>query len=140
MAEHEAGTPGRRPVLAGLLLAGAGLFDGLSGLGGLDHDPYVLFTRSGLYHLDLTGWMWAHLVTGVVMVAGGMLAFSGRRWPVRLAGAAAVVGLVFHLLVFAYEPIWALMVIGLAVAALRLLWQCRSESGERVISAGRPSR
>lgn len=140
MAQHGADKPGRRPVLAGVLLAGAGLFDALSGLGDLDDDPYVVVTRSGLYHLDLTGWMWAHLVTGVVMVAGGVLAFSGRRWPVRLAGAAAVVGLGFHLLVLAFQPLSAVLVIGLAVAALRLLWQCRDDSGERVISAGRPSR
>ena len=93
MAQHGADKPGRRPVLAGVLLAGAGLFDALSGLGDLDDDPYVVVTRSGLYHLDLTGWMWAHLVTGVVMVAGGCWRSpdgAGRYgWPARRPWSAS---------------------------------------------------
>ncbi|MEU5938983.1 hypothetical protein ABZ807_07290 [Micromonospora sp. NPDC047548] len=142
MAQRETGTPGRRPVLAGVLLTAAGFFDGLSGLGDLADDRYVVFTRDGLYHLDLTGWAWAHLATGLLLVVGGLLVLSGRRWSVRLAAAAAVVGIVFHLLVIAYEPLWALMVIGLATAVLWLLRRRPrpEDAGGEVSEAGRSVR
>ncbi|MEU5721034.1 hypothetical protein [Micromonospora sp. NPDC047738] len=131
-------TRDRQRMLAGVLLAGGGLADAVSGVTDLDDDPYVVITKEGLYHLDLTGWLWAHLVTGILMVLGGVLLFSGRRWSIRFAAVVAVVGIGLHVLLLPFRPIWALMVIGLAVAALVLLRRCRRETpSEPVNSAGR---
>lgn len=136
MARHDdAGTRHRQRQLAGVLLVGAGLFDAISGVGDVDDDPYVVVTREGVFHLDVTGWMWAHLVTAALMGVAGLLLLAGRRWSLRLAAAAAIVGIGLHLIVLPYQPLWALIVIGLAVAALRLLW--RGRAGE---VSDRPSR
>lgn len=133
--QDDAGTRHRQRQLAGVLLVGAGLFDAISGLGDVDDDPYVVVTREGVFHLDVTGWMWAHLVTAALMGVAGLLLLAGRRWSLRLAAAAAIVGIGLHLIVLPYQPLWALIVIGLAVAALRLLW--RGRAGE---VSDRPSR
>ncbi|NES15932.1 MULTISPECIES: hypothetical protein [unclassified Micromonospora] len=137
MTRHDdAGTRQRQRQLAGVLLAGAGLFDALAGIGDVDDDPYVVVTREGMFHLDVSGWMWAHLVTAVLMLSAGLLLFTGRRWSLRLAAAAAIVGIGVHLMVLPYQPLWALIVIGLAVAALRLLWRCRPGDRRPEVSAG----
>ncbi|MGW5668381.1 DUF7144 family membrane protein [Micromonospora sp. NPDC003776] len=136
MTRHDdAGTRRRQRQLAGVLLVGAGLFDAVSGVGDVGDDPYVVVTREGIFHLDVTGWMWAHLVTAVLMGAAGLLLLARWRWSLRLAAAAAIVGIGLHLIVLPYQPLWALIVIGLAVAALRLLW--RGRVGE---VSDRPSR
>ncbi len=143
MTQHdEAHLSSRRRRLAAVLLAGAGLFDGLAGVSDLYDDKYVVEGQEGLLHLDLTGWSWAHEATGALMVVAGALLFTGRPWSVWFAGAAAVAGIVLHLITFPYEPIWAVIVIGLALAALRLLWLCwrHGARSDAVSPAGRPSR
>ncbi|SCE69412.1 hypothetical protein GA0074695_0367 [Micromonospora viridifaciens] len=144
MTRHdEARLRRRRRWLAGVLLAGAGFFDGLAGVSDLDNDKYVVQSEEGLLHLDLTGWSWAHQATGALMVLAGVLLFTARPWSVRLAVVAAVAGIVLHLILLPFEPVWAVIVIGLAVAPLRLLWLCRRRRGARaddVNPAGRPAR
>ncbi|MEV0153370.1 hypothetical protein AB0H57_06455 [Micromonospora sp. NPDC050686] len=130
----------RRLMLAGLLLAGAGLFDALAATDDFHGDPYVVVTSEGVFHLDVTGWVWAHLVTAALVLTAGLLLFTGRHWALRLAAAAAVANIALHVVVLPYRPLWALMVIGLAVGALRLLWHCRSRAApDEVTSTGAPS-
>ncbi|MCW3813790.1 hypothetical protein ONA91_04880 [Micromonospora sp. DR5-3] len=142
MTQHdEARMRNRQRMLAAVLLAGGGLADAVSGITDLDDDPYVVITKEGLYHLDLTGWLWAHLVTGVLMVLGGVLLFSGRRWSVWFAALVAVLGVAMHVVLLPFRPVWALMVIGLAVAALVLVRRCRRQTpSDQVNSTGRSSR
>ncbi|MCW3845410.1 hypothetical protein ONA70_35640 [Micromonospora yasonensis] len=142
MARHDdADLRHRQRILAAVLLTGAGLFDALAGVSDVDDDPYVVVDQEGLFRIDVSGWMWAHLVAAVLMVAAGLLLFTGRRWTLRLAAGVAVVGIGIHLAVLPYQPVWALMVIGLAVAALRLLWRCRSGPRAGGVSlSDRPSR
>ncbi|MFU8875314.1 hypothetical protein [Micromonospora sp. SL4-19] len=140
----EAQLPGRQRMLAGVLLAGAGLFDAISGVTDLSNDQYVVFTPEGIYHVDVvdvTGWMWAHMATGALMVLGGILLVSGRRWSIRFAAAVAVGGIGLHLILLPFHPVWAVLVIGLAVATLVLLVRCRrgTPRGE-VNPTGRPFR
>ncbi|MFD2766242.1 DUF7144 family membrane protein [Micromonospora eburnea] len=132
----------RQRRLAAILLVGAGFFDGLAGINTLNVDKYVVESRQGLLDLDLTGWSWAHEATGALMVVSGLLLFTARPWSIRLAAAAAVIGILLHLILLPFETIWAVIVIGLAVAVLRLLWLCRRRPtpADDVSSAGRPAR
>ncbi|MEU2613901.1 hypothetical protein ABZ570_20290 [Micromonospora sp. NPDC007271] len=130
----------RRRRLAGALLAGSGLFDGLAGASDLDDDRYVVDGPEGLLHLDLTGWSWAHLGITVLVVLGGVLLFTTRPWSVRLAAVAAVATILLHLVMLPFEPGWAVISIGLAVAALRLLWLVRRPSARADDVSGRPCR
>ncbi|MBY8873516.1 hypothetical protein K7640_16900 [Micromonospora sp. PLK6-60] len=130
----------RRRRLAGLLLAGAGLFDALAAVGDVHGDPYVVVTQEGVFHVDVTGWVWAHLVAAVLMLTAGLLLFTGWAWAIRLAAVVAVADIAVHLIVLPYQPFWSLMVVGLAVGALRLLWHCRSRAApDEVTPVGRPA-
>ncbi|MFJ6196868.1 hypothetical protein [Micromonospora sp. NPDC092111] len=134
--------PDRSLPLAGGLLAGAGLFDILAGIGDLGGNVYVSLHSEGLVVYDITGWVWVHVTTGVLLMATGLpVALGRRRWgPVALvAGAVAVV---VHLLFAPYHPVDALIVVGLVLAAVRLVVRHRrgSRPDEPVSPAGRPSR
>ncbi|MFE9689884.1 hypothetical protein [Micromonospora sp. NPDC005806] len=139
--QDDAGRRNRQRMLAAVLLTGAGLFDALAGVSDVYDDPYVVLTREGMFRLDVSGWMWAHLGAAVLMVAAGPLLLTGRRWSHGLAAVAAIVGIAIHLVVLPYQPLWALLVLGLAVAALRLLWHARPRARSDEVSASRrPSR
>ncbi|MFJ8686006.1 DUF7144 family membrane protein [Micromonospora wenchangensis] len=135
--------PDRSLLLAGGLLVGAGIFDVLSGIGDVDSgDVYVSLHAHGLVFYDLTGWAWLHVASGVLLVATGLVvAFARRRWVT----AAMVVGMavvVVHLLFAPYHPVEALIVVGLTLAAVRLVVRHRrgDRDDARVRTAGRPSR
>ncbi|MBW4703991.1 MULTISPECIES: hypothetical protein [unclassified Micromonospora] len=135
--------PDRSLLLAGGLLVGAGLFDVLSGIGDVDSgDVYVSLHADGLVFYDLTNWAWLHVASGVLLVATGLATAFGRRpWTTAalVVGAAVVV---VHLLFAPYHPIEALIVVGLVLAALRLVVRHRrgNRDDARVRTADRPSR
>lgn len=134
---------GRPLVLAGLLLGGAGLFDLLAGVGDFTPDRYVSLTDEGVVGHDLAGWLWVHLVVAGLMVVGGTVAPLGRVWSTWLALTGVVGGVGLHLLIWPYQPLPASIVVGLALAAARLLikhGRFRKPSGSVTSSAGRPSR
>ncbi|WP_420116878.1 DUF7144 family membrane protein [Micromonospora sp.] len=135
--------PDRSLLLAGGLLVGAGIFDVLSGIGDVDSgDVYVSLHADGLVFYDLTDWAWLHVASGVLLVASGLVvAFARRRWVTAAMVVGAVV-VVVHLLFAPYHPIEALIVVGLTLAAVRLVVrQRRGDRDEaRVRTAGRPSR
>ncbi|SBT53421.1 DUF7144 family membrane protein [Micromonospora narathiwatensis] len=143
MTRHdEAHVKHRQRMLAAVLLAGIGVFDTLEGLSDVDDDPYVVENPEGLLRLDITGWTWAHVVSSILLAVAGLLLLTGRRWSVRLAALAALASLLIHLIMLPFEPVWSAIVIGMIVAALRLLWLSRrppARAGE-VRSADRLSR
>ncbi len=119
------GTKERPLVLAGILLGGAGVFDVLAGVGDLIGDPYVSIEGGGMYHYDITGWAWLHLAAGALLAVAGALVPLGRRWSTRLALLAVVVAVATHLLMLTYHPIRAVIVLGLALTAARLVLRQR---------------
>lgn len=116
-----AGVPRSTNRLAAALLAGAGLVDVLSGVSEVDVDPYLVVTDAGLHRLDLTGWIWLHLSAGTLVLLAALAVLTGRRWA-RLAGlGTAGVAVVVNLLLLPYQPLRALLVLGLYLAAVRLI-------------------
>ncbi|MFG1845704.1 DUF7144 family membrane protein [Micromonospora carbonacea] len=121
----DGGTNERPLVLAGILLGGAGVFDVLAGVGDLVGDPYVSIESGAMYHYDVTGWAWASLAAGVLLVVAGALVPLGRRWSARLALFAVAAAVATHLLILTYHPLRVLIVLGLALAAARLVLRQR---------------
>ncbi|MCX4469163.1 hypothetical protein OOK41_02335 [Micromonospora sp. NBC_01655] len=115
------GAGGRPLLLAAVLLGGAGIFDVLGGVGELTGDPYVSIEGGGMYHYDITGWAWLHLAAGALAAGAGVLVPLDRRWSARLALVAVAALVASHLLVLTYHPIQTVIVIGLALAAARLV-------------------
>ncbi|MGK5444368.1 DUF7144 family membrane protein [Micromonospora sp. URMC 105] len=116
--------PGR-PLLAAGLLTTAGLLDVLSAQADTSGDPFVVTTRQGMYAVDITGWAWLHVAVGAAVVLAGLAVVTGRRGTTPVALGCATAGVVLDLLLFPYAPIRALLVVGLYVAAGRLLLRHR---------------
>ncbi|MFI9640330.1 hypothetical protein ACIG87_09700 [Micromonospora sp. NPDC051925] len=135
--------PDRSLSLAGGLMAGAGGLDVLAGISDLgDGVAYVSLHADGLVFYDLTSWAWLHLATGVLLVATGLVIAIGRRRWVTTALVIGVAAVVVHLFFAPYRPIEALIVAGLALAAVRLVVRHRraGRPDAPVRPAGRPSR
>jgi hypothetical protein len=105
-------------TFAGIMLLVTGTVNIIEGFVALWEDKYVLMLSGSLYLVDVTGWGWAVLIFGLLLVAAGLGLFSGRTW----ARVTAVVIVALHaaaqvLWIGAY-PIWSLLMIALDVVVL----------------------
>ncbi|MFF5175845.1 hypothetical protein ACFY3U_24925 [Micromonospora sp. NPDC000089] len=117
--------PPRRPLLAGGLLAGAGLMDLLSAWANTLGDPYLVETARGPTVVDITGWAWLHAAVAALVLAASLVVAAGRRGAVPLGLAAAGLSAAIDLLLFPFAPIRAVLVLGFTAAAARLLLRHR---------------
>ncbi|QOC92019.1 DUF7144 family membrane protein [Micromonospora craniellae] len=111
----------RALLLAGVLLGVAGIFDAVAAGADLTSDPYVSIGSGAVHQHDVTAWVWLRLVAGVGTALAGALVPLGRRWSAWLALAAVAVFVVLHLLLFTYHPVQTVLVLGPALAAVRLV-------------------
>ncbi|MFJ1540901.1 hypothetical protein ACIODS_20370 [Micromonospora chalcea] len=127
MADGNAGDRGLR--LAAVLLGLAGIFDAVAGAADLSGSTrYVSVADGALHEHDLTGWAWLHLAVGIFTALAGALGPLRRRWSTSLALAAVVIFVGLHLFFLTYHPIRTVLVLGLALAAARLLIINRSRA------------
>ncbi len=112
-------------LLAGALLGGAGIFDAVAGVADLTTRRYVSLGVGGIHEHDITGWAWLHLAAGVLAALAGALVPLGRRWCVWLAVATTAVFVAVHLAFLTYHPIQTVIVVGVALAAARLILKHR---------------
>lgn len=132
--------PGR-PLLAGALLAGAGLVNVVTAWAQTAPGRFVVERDQGMHEVDIVRWAWLHVAVGVAVTLAGLLLVTGRRGTVPLALGCAVVAIVVDLLLFPYAPIRAVLVVGVDGAAVRLLLRHRrAERAERFSAARRPGR
>lgn len=131
-----------RPLLAGGLLAGAGLVDVVSAYANTVGDPYVVQTARGMQLVDITGWAWLHVAVGALAMLGGLAVVTGRGGTVPAALVVAGLAVVVDLLLLPYAPIRALLVVALDGTAVRLLWRYhRADAARAALSAaGTPGR
>lgn len=131
--------PGR-PLLAAGLLTTAGLLDVLSAKADTSGDPFVVTTAEGMYVVDITGWAWLHVAVGAAVVLAGLAVVTGRRGTTTAALGCAAAGALLDLLLFPYAPVRALLVVGLYVAAGRLLLRHRRATriAEQLSAVHRP--
>ncbi|MBO4207165.1 DUF7144 family membrane protein [Micromonospora echinofusca] len=113
--------PGRPALLAGSLVGLAGLLDLLAGLGRLASEPYVLITERGIHHLHTSGWIALHLVIAAITTAASLMIMTDRRWTAPLGSGVVGVSIVVDLLFLPYEPLRALLAIGLEAGAVLIL-------------------
>jgi hypothetical protein len=109
-------------VYSGILLLVVGVKMVLDGLWALDHKDDVLATSDGsgtvsLYWSDNLGtWGWIYLITGIVILAGGIGLFSRQPWARVVGIAAGVLGIIINFFyLFAYP--WSALV-GILLASL----------------------
>ncbi|MET8908623.1 hypothetical protein [Micromonospora sp. NPDC004551] len=119
----------RRPALAGGLLVATGLTDALAAYGMLRSGSFIVLGEEGLYPVDVTGWIWLHLVAGAAVALAGLVAITGRRGAATVAIGCAVLALAVDLLLLPYAPIRLVLVAAIDAAAIRLLLRHRRATG-----------
>lgn len=63
------------------------------------------------YHWSLSGWGWANLILGIVVVAAGVCVLLGQTWA-RWAGVVlAVISGLGSFLFLPFYPFWSILVI-----------------------------
>ena len=88
------------------MVANAAYFRSLSGYATLSHYAY---------HWNLSGWGWANLIFGVVVVAAGVCVLLGQAWA-RWAGVVlALIGAIGTFLFLPLYPFWSILVIAVDV-------------------------
>jgi len=107
--------------LAGWLLILGGMWSFFTGLAMVVNAAYFR-SLSGYatishyaYQWNLSGWGWANLIFGIVVVAVGITVLMGQPWA-RWAGVAlAVIGAVGTFLFLPLYPFWSILVIAVDV-------------------------
>jgi hypothetical protein len=105
-------------TFAGTLMILVGCLHAFVGLVGIVDDELYVVTPNYILELDTTTWGWVHLVLCVVVAAAGVFLFSGnvaaRTVGVVLAGFSVLAAFAW----MPYYPVWAFVIIGLAVAVI----------------------
>ena len=107
---------------AGVIMILAGTFQAIAGLVAIFNETYYLVPSADLVvSVHYTGWGWAHLIAGVLVIAAGFGIMTGQTWArivgVILVGLSAILNIAF----LAAYPLWSLIVIALDVVVIYAL-------------------
>jgi hypothetical protein len=107
---------GAGSVFGGTVLVTVGLFQLFEGLAAVLNDEVYVTTRNYVYKFDLTAWGWLHLIIGAVAVAVGIAILVGQRWALYGGIAMATLSALSQFLFLPWQPLWALLIIGIDIA------------------------
>lgn len=109
-------------AFAGLVLAMLGTWHVLQGVVALVRDEYFLVARSGLV-LDVgyPAWGWTHVATGIVLLLAGVGVLAGWLWARVVGTLVAFASALLSLAFLAAYPVWAVLMIALAVVVVMAL-------------------
>ncbi|QHT58026.1 hypothetical protein GXP71_19355 [Cellulomonas sp. H30R-01] len=111
-----------------------GLFNVVSGLIAVFSEEKVLaWSGQGVTIVDVSTWGWVHLILGALMVALGLVLFTGAAWARWTASVLVVLNLVAQFVSLPITPWWSLAVIVLDVVVLWALI-VHGEEVERAVS------
>ena len=115
---------------AGILLLLVGSIDFMQGLIALFDDEYFVVTEAGFLVLDLTGWGWAMLIWGTLLVLAGLGLLSAQSWARWFAIVVVSLNFIAQLgfLGNSQYPLWSLTVIALNFVVLYALTARWTES------------
>ncbi|QIG40942.1 hypothetical protein G5T42_16895 [Microbacterium sp. 4R-513] len=102
-------------VFGGIVLIITGVFDFLFGLAAVV-GPDSAYFRNGegdLWLLNVSGWGWWHLIFGLVLVLVGVFLIRGATWARTIAVIVVGLNAISQLTLLPYQPLWALLIIGL---------------------------
>ncbi|HTI24635.1 MAG TPA: hypothetical protein VL652_26805 [Kutzneria sp.] len=125
---------------AGVMLLVTGVLNVVEGFVALSQQTRVVMVEDKLYMIDISGWGWALVIFGAVMLASGLGLFAASS-AARIA-AIVIVGVHAAVQVFwlgAY-PVWSLLMIALdtvVLYALTVRWQdVRTPNSSKVTTFG----
>ncbi|GHE89571.1 DUF7144 family membrane protein [Streptomyces spiralis] len=98
-------------AFAAVMLMIAGVFDIFRGIMGIAQDNVFVTTPNYVFHFDLTGWGWIHLILGALAVIVSLGLFQTATWA-RVAGVT-IAGFIIlaNFLSLPYYPVWSVVTI-----------------------------
>ncbi|NIK59261.1 DUF7144 family membrane protein [Kribbella shirazensis] len=127
-------------LFAGSLLMVIGLINVFEGLIALFSDERVVMTRTNLVVVDVTGWGWTLLISGLLLMAVGAGLLVAQTW----ARITAIVLVCLHAVVqtawLGAYPVWALLMIALDTLVLFALTARWADVRERLGGVGEAPR
>jgi hypothetical protein len=110
---------------AGIVILIVGAMDVLQGFVAILEDEYVVATREGLAILDVTGWGWATLIWGGLLILAGLGLLGGAGWARWLAIIGVAVNAVQQVAFLANfpqaYPLWNILIVALNIVVLYAL-------------------
>lgn len=128
---YENGSTGATGLAAWLLILG-GIWSFFFGLAMVIRKSYFTSLPSYpsaathyAYHWNLSGWGWANLILGIVVVAAGACVLLGQTWA-RVTGVLlTVISAIGNFLLLPYFPVWSILVIALDIFIIWALMTAR---------------
>lgn len=108
-------------LFAGCLMILVGFFHAFTGLAGIIEDEFFVVGPNYAYELDATAWGWLHLAYGTLVVLAGYAIFQGATWARIVGIVLAMVSAIGNFFFIPYEPVWAILMIALAVLVIAAL-------------------
>jgi hypothetical protein len=121
-------------VFAGSLLLVVGLVNIFQGFIALFSDKRLVLTRNNLIIVDVTGWGWFLLISGLILMAVGAGLLVAQTWARITAIIVVCLHAVTQIAWIGAYPVWSLLMIALDVLilfALTVRWSgVRDELGQ----------
>ncbi len=103
-------------VLAASLLFLLGVYHFFAGIAGFARDNFYTVGGNYPYQASSNAWGWIHVIGGILLAATGLALFSrSTTWARPVAIALAVASAIANFFFLAYFPLWAILMIGVAV-------------------------
>jgi hypothetical protein len=118
-------------VLAASLLFLLGVFHIISGIAAFARDNFYNVGANYPYQTSNTTWGWLHLIGGVLLAITGLALFGQSAWARWVAIALAGVSVILNFFFLPYFPLWALVMIPLAIFCIWALVRDGSEQRQR---------
>jgi hypothetical protein len=105
-------------MFAGVILLTLGTFQALEGLAAILNDKVYVAGIDYAYSFDLTAWGWIHMTVGLIAVATGIGLLLEQGWARVVGLILAVLSALLNFMFIPYYPLWSLVVIAFAIAAI----------------------
>ena len=87
----------------------------MAGIVALANDAFYVVGNEYIFQFDVTTWGWIHLVLGVVILVAAFGLLSGEVWARTVGVIIAVVWALFAFAWLPWYPVWAILLIAIAV-------------------------
>lgn len=108
-------------VFAGVMMMMIGIFHALTGLAAILENEFFVVGPQYLYEFDVTAWGWVHLIVGLIIGVAGWQVLNGATWARIVGMTLASLSAVANFFFIPYQPIWAILMISLAVLVIAAL-------------------
>lgn len=119
-------------VFAGTMLLVIGGVNVFEGLIALFDDERLVVTRENLVLVDLTGWGWVLLISGLIMIAAGLGLLAAQTWARITAIVIVGVHAIIQIAWLGAYPVWSLLMIALDTVLLYALTAGWSDARARM--------